>query len=195
MRICFIGDSYVNGTGDDECLGWTGRLCADARQSGRDLTHYNLGIRRNTSADIAARWQREAAARVAPEMDGRLVFSFGVNDCVIEDGQRRIDAVASIANARTILATASAWLPTLMIGPPPTADQELNERVRHLSDGLESLCADLAVPFLSTWDRLMAAGVWIREAEQGDGAHPNRGGYALLAGLIRDSPAWRSWIS
>ena len=25
MRICFFGDSFVNGTGDDECLGWVGR--------------------------------------------------------------------------------------------------------------------------------------------------------------------------
>lgn len=26
MRICFIGDSFVNGTGDDTCLGWVGRI-------------------------------------------------------------------------------------------------------------------------------------------------------------------------
>jgi len=196
MRICFIGDSFVNGTGDDDCLGWTGRLCAMARQQGRDLTHYNLGIRRDTSADIRARWQREVGIRITPEHDGRLVFSFGVNDCVFEMSRRtRVDAAASIVNARSILQTASGWLPTLMIGPPPTADHDLNERVRQLSNGLEALCAELAVPFLSPWDHLTASEAWIREAEQGDGAHPNRGGYALLAGLIQNWPAWRSWVS
>ena len=82
MRICFIGDSFVAGAGDDDCLGWPGRLCAAARQAGHDLTLYNLGIRRDTSADIAARWEAEARARLPAEHDGRLVFLFGVNDCV-----------------------------------------------------------------------------------------------------------------
>jgi acyl-CoA thioesterase-1 len=29
MRICFFGDSFVNGTGDDDGLGWVGRIVAD----------------------------------------------------------------------------------------------------------------------------------------------------------------------
>jgi hypothetical protein len=28
IRICFFGDSIVNGTGDDACLGWVGRICS-----------------------------------------------------------------------------------------------------------------------------------------------------------------------
>jgi lysophospholipase L1-like esterase len=28
IRICFVGDSFVNGTGDETALGWAGRLCA-----------------------------------------------------------------------------------------------------------------------------------------------------------------------
>ena len=63
MRICFIGDSFVNGTGDDACLGWAGRLCRDARAAGREVTYYNLGVRRNTSADIARRWRAEKRRR------------------------------------------------------------------------------------------------------------------------------------
>ena len=58
IRICFIGDSSVNGTGDPLCLGWTGRVCATAIKLGYPSTHYNLGIRRETSADIAARWRK-----------------------------------------------------------------------------------------------------------------------------------------
>lgn len=30
IRIGFIGDSLVNGTGDAMALGWAGRLCATA---------------------------------------------------------------------------------------------------------------------------------------------------------------------
>ena len=59
IRICFIGDSYVQGTGDPECLGWAGRLCVTARRDGHEVTGYNLGVRRETSRDIAHRWLSE----------------------------------------------------------------------------------------------------------------------------------------
>ncbi|MGA7119410.1 MAG: GDSL-type esterase/lipase family protein [Polyangiaceae bacterium] len=98
VRICFFGDSFVNGTGDDDGLGWVGRVVARARQGGRDVTAYNLGIRRDTSADVAARWMREARPRLPHEHDGRLVFSFGANDCTAnrEDGSPRAELAASM---------------------------------------------------------------------------------------------------
>ena len=195
MRICFIGDSFVNGTGDDACLGWTGRICSHARQRGLDITLYNLGVRRDTSADIAQRWQREARARLSPEHDGRLVFSFGVNDCISEQsGSVRIVESASLVFARSILVTANAWLPTLMIGPPPTADPELNQRVERLSTRLNELCEDLSIPFLSTWNHLISSDIWMREVAAVDGAHPNGAGYAILADLVLNWQPWQSWI-
>jgi len=195
MRICFIADSFVNGTGDDACLGWTGRICSHARQRGLDITLYNLGVRRDTSADIAQRWQREARARLSPEHDGRLVFSFGVNDCISEQsGSVRIVESASLVFARSILVTANAWLPTLMIGPPPTADPELNQRVERLSTRLNELCEDLSIPFLSTWNHLISSDIWMREVAAVDGAHPNGAGYAILADLVLNWQPWQSWI-
>ena len=47
MRICFIGDSFVNGTGDDDALGWPGRVVSLARSKGLDVTYYNLGVARH----------------------------------------------------------------------------------------------------------------------------------------------------
>jgi len=44
IRICFVGESFVNGTGDPEFLGWTGRVCRDAQRKGYEITHYNLGV-------------------------------------------------------------------------------------------------------------------------------------------------------
>lgn len=67
MRICFFGDSVINGTGDDDGLGWVGRVVAQARRGGCDVTAYNLGIRRGTSADVAARWAGEARLRLPHE--------------------------------------------------------------------------------------------------------------------------------
>ena len=194
MRICFFGDSFVNGTGDDDCLGWTGRLCAEARARGRDITLYNLGIRRDTSSDVAGRWEREADARLLPEHDGRLVFSFGVNDCVHEGGQSRVSEDMSLRNVRTILERARATRPTLMIGPPCTGDASLDERVKCLSDGVEAICREMAVHVLPVFRLLDTSEVWRREAKQGDGVHPNRGGYAMIYQAVLNWQPWRNWV-
>ena len=90
MRICFIGDSFVNGVGDDSGLGWIGRLGVALRAAGCDLTLYNLGVRRDTSADIARRWRAEAEARLPEGVDGRLVFAFGTNDGTPGEGPGRV---------------------------------------------------------------------------------------------------------
>ena len=90
MRICFIGDSFVSGAYDSECLGWAGRISAAARSRGHDLSPYNLGIRGETSVQIARRWRGEAEPRQSPQQEGRLVFEFGVNDAREVNGKRAI---------------------------------------------------------------------------------------------------------
>lgn len=196
MRVCFIGDSLVNGTGDDDALGWVGRIVARARQNGRDVTAYNLGIRRDTSGDIAARWKREATARVSPEHDGRLVFSFGVNDCASSGVNHapRVEHAQSIANAELILEAAHRWLPTLVIGPAILADDpKANIRIAELSADYARLCGRIGIPYLEICHLLAASPVWGREASAGDGAHPNRGGYAVVADAIGQWTPWRKW--
>lgn len=195
MRICFIGDSFVNGTGDPACLGWAGRISAAARAEGRDVTCYNLGIRRDTSRDIARRWFDEATRRLPPDQDGRLVFSFGVNDCVAEDGEQRVSTDESLTNARNMLSRARQWKPTLFVGPPPIADDVVNARVESLSGALVSLCSELDVPCLTVFQPLSEADIWKREVAEGDGAHPGAGGYGLLAEMVADWAAWKGWVA
>ncbi len=151
MRICFFGDSFVNGTGDDDALGWVGRLVAKARQSGLDVTAYNLGIRRDTSADVAARWKSEASLRLPSDCDGRLVFSFGANDCLPSgaDDRPRIGRAESLANLEAILGEAQRWLPTLMVGPGIVADApDANARICELSAAYAKVCEQFGVPYL-----------------------------------------------
>ena len=64
MRLCFVGDSFVHGTNDPEYLGWTGRVSILAWARGHQLTCYNLGVRRDTSSEIAARWESESQRRL-----------------------------------------------------------------------------------------------------------------------------------
>ncbi len=190
IRICFVGDSFVNGTGDPEKLGWAGRLCAEAENEKREITCYNLGVRRNTSGDILARWEGEYRARLAEGADMRLVFSFGVNDCTMEGEALRVAPEKSLQNAREILSTAAALYPTLMIGPPPIDDAEINRRVRSLDGSLQQLCSEIGVPYLSVFDPLDALPLWAEEVASNDGAHPRSAGYAVLARLVSEWEAW-----
>ena len=49
LRMCFVGDSLLLGTNDDNYRGWPGRLCQRERETGHDVSLYNLGIRADTS--------------------------------------------------------------------------------------------------------------------------------------------------
>ncbi|MBW4621420.1 MAG: lipase [Cyanosarcina radialis HA8281-LM2] len=194
MRICFIGDSFVNGTGDPECLGWAGRICTAARKQGYDLTYYNLGIRRETSADILARWQGEVFRRLPSEYEGRIVLSFGVNDTTIENDKIRVELADSIANTRQILTTAKQLFPILMVSPLPIADCEQNSRSAKLSARLAEVCHQLDVPYLDAFPAMLASIVWMNEVAANDGAHPSAAGYSELAGLVQSWPGWLSWF-
>jgi lysophospholipase L1-like esterase len=197
IHICFFGDSFVNGTGDDDGLGWVGRVVAKARRGGCDVTGYNLGIRRNTSADVAARWKGEADLRLPPECDGRLVFSFGANDCASNriDGRPRVGRAESLVHAEAILAAARRWLPTLMIGPAVIADDaDANTRIFALSTDYAELCKRIGVPYLEICRLLSDSSTWSEEALANDGAHPNGSGYALVAEAVSEWYAWQRWL-
>ncbi len=191
-RICFFGDSFVNGTGDPAYLGWSGRVCAAMAHPG--LTYYNLGIRGNTSEQIEARWPAESTLRFDADCVPRLVFSFGVNDNCIEDGRLRVDAKRSIDCARRILTQAKRQYPTLLVGPPPIADETVNDRTVVTSVAYAALCDQLAVPYLETYRSLRQNQIWMNEAASGDGSHPGAAGYEAFSQLVLDWAAWQEWF-
>lgn len=196
MRICFVGDSFVNGTGDPDCLGWVGRIVAAARGAGVDITAYDLGIRGDTSTNIAARWRREIPLRLPEGMDGRVVFSFGVNDCCPDEdtGARRVPPDLSRGHAEKILSGASAKWPVLMIGPTPIADPDVNARTADLNTALKAASNEVGVPYCDVFGRLAASKAWMREVAAVDGAHPRAMGYRILADLVGAWDGWRRWV-
>lgn len=190
IRICFIGDSFAAGTGDTEALGWVGRVAAAALAAGHNLTAYNLGIRRETSADILRRWRQECEPRTLPGTDTRVVFSFGANDTALEGGQRRLTLEQSLANARALLREAKAGYPTLLVGPPPVADAAHDERIDELSRELARVAREANIPYRDVFTPLMASTLWRQEVVANDGSHPRADGYRELARLVMDWPAW-----
>jgi lysophospholipase L1-like esterase len=165
-------------------------VCAAAIEQGYQITYYNLGIRRDTSADIAARWQAECIRRFPQDVDGRVVFSFGVNDATIEHGRRRLSCAATLGNLRTILQEARQCAPSLLIGPPPVADATHNTRIAQLCEAMATVARDIGVPYLPVFARLIQAPLWMQEVAQYDGSHPRQAGYAALAALVQAWPAW-----
>jgi acyl-CoA thioesterase I len=216
IRICFIGDSFVNGTGDATALGWVGRVCAAARAHGVGLTAYNLGIRRDTSLDVLARCEQEWARRLPDGIDGRIVLSFGVNDTVVEDGdaggrsasgaaggpasgsagssRQRVTMGKSCEAFRRIVGAAIATVGgarrVLFVGPPPVADDDHNARIERLAAALFAEAGRCGVLYIDLFTPLVADASYRSEVTQGDGAHPTAAGYARIAEHVMASPEW-----
>lgn len=208
LRICFFGDSITQGTCDDECLGWPGRLGRRERAAGHDVTIYNLGVRSETSAQMAARWWLEAEPRLPDPYPGALVFAFGVNDMAEEPGTGiRVPLDQSLAAARQILEAALRWKPLLWVGPAPADDSRQpfsptdgisysfdNARTAELSAAYAEIARELGAPYLDTFTPLSGDERWSSAIAAGDGVHPTGEGYAVLAELVGAWPAWRSWF-
>ena len=197
IRACFFGDSFVNGVGDATGRGWVGRVASLARAEGIDLTTYNLGVRRDTSADILSRWQSEAAARLPSDAAGRLCFAFGTNDCSDGGaGAPRVAADDALANAKAILLMAMATAPTIMLGPlPALEDPATDERIAAYDGKLASLCRDLRVPYLPCFEAMRSNAEWKEGAARGDGTHPGTAGYERLAWYVWDWMPFRTWLN
>ncbi len=192
-RVFFVGDSYVVGVGDPQRRGWVGRLAERSERDGTPITVYNLGVRHDTSDDIARRWAGEVAVRRVAGSEDRLVVSFGVNDTTDRAGAPRVPPDRTAANLRAIAGRAAAvGLPVLVVGPPPVAERGQDRRIAALDALLRASAGRLGVPYVGVHAALARDPRWTEEVARGDGAHPAADGYALLAELVM--PAWRSWV-
>jgi acyl-CoA thioesterase I len=189
IRICFVGDSFVNGTGDEMALGWAGRVCAAAHARGIPVTYYNLGIRRNTSKDVLVRWEIECSLRLPESCDGRIVLSCGVNDTVIENGAVRVRPEESRSNIREILRAAKKYK-VLVVGPPPVDGNDQNEKIKVLSEAFAQETEALDVPYIDLFSSLVSDAAYKQEVSSNDGSHPKSSGYAKMAQIVGSSPRW-----
>lgn len=142
--------------------------------------------RRDTSADVAARWRGEARVRMnAPDASYAVVLGLGTNDATEEDGAVRVEPRSAVDNLGRIIDVAQEiGLDVFVVGPPPAGEPARDERVCELSDRFGRLASNRAVPFVETFRALRDADEWTREAGSGDGSHPGAGGYCELAEIV-----------
>ncbi|MEV6770763.1 GDSL-type esterase/lipase family protein [Nocardia sp. NPDC051030] len=194
LRVCFVGESYVAGVGDQKCLGWAGRIAVRAIAAGQPLNYYNLGIRRETSTELRARWEAECTPRLPQGVDGRVVISTGANDTGHENGLPRVDPDDSVANLAAILrGIAERGWQALVVAPPPNVDDEHNLRLSALDERFAELCDTAAVPYLRVHQPLRENPIWMREVALADGYHPGAAGYEEFANLL--VPHWLLWLA
>lgn len=194
IKICFIGDSLVNGACDKTMLGWTGRVCADAYDKGVNLTYYNLGVRANTSTDILKRWKSECESRLAKSDDARIVLSCGVNDTILQEGNCKVSTQRSCENISNLLAEASEYK-FLLVSPPPVNDDAHNSRIAVLSNAFFEIADSFDVPFIDIFTPLSKDMNYIQDiASNHDcyplGYHPTHIGYSMMANNICKSHYW-----
>ncbi|MEO4042211.1 GDSL-type esterase/lipase family protein [Hoeflea sp. CAU 1731] len=208
-RICFIGDAFTVGAGDETALGWVGRLARNEWNNDHDITIYNLGVRGNSCRQIAPRWRNECELRLPENSMGRLVFMFGGNDAKEVVGQGvevTLDDAAEIAEE--MMSEASQWLPTLWIGMIPMNEQLpyplllpgapqfrfSNARQSEYNETYKKIANKLGIPFLDLHSQLLEDSRWMDLTQRGDGSNPAGEGYAYIADRISAWSAWRAWF-
>lgn len=207
-RICFIGDAFTVGAGDESALGWVGRIAAEQWRRGHDVTVYNLGIRGNSTRAIRARWRQECEARLPPSSNGRLVFMFGGNDAKEEVGRGvEVPLEESARNARVIMREAAGLWPTLWIGLLPMNENKpyprllngpqyrfSNTRQAEYNAIYRDIAKELDIPFLDLHSSLESDPRWLVLTQEGDGSNPAAEGYGLIADRIGAWSAWLAWF-
>jgi lysophospholipase L1-like esterase len=209
FRVCFVGDSITLGTLDPLGLGWPGRLYVSAVGRGKAFTMYNLGVRGDTSEDVARRWFREVSNRLVKGPRSGVVFSFGLNDSLADQsGAWRVQPERLTTNARAILTRAARRWPVLVVGPAPVDDTRppprspndggpiwltSNVRIAEVNQRISSVAEALRIPYLELFHELASDPKWLAAMAESDSVHPS-GGYALIADRVAQWPAWRTLL-
>lgn len=189
LRICFLGDSLTFGQGDDTALGWPGRVVIAAQTAGVNLTGYNLGVRGDTGAQIAARAAAEAKARFRSGDAKAVAIFFGANDI----GQD-LPLADSLAALHALLDWAAAHRFTAFVLSPPVFDEPMADALAAgMTAAFAAICAERGVAYLDLRDAGVDWTLWWAQARAGDGVHPGADAYASLARAFCDWAAWRDW--
>lgn len=188
-RVCVVGDALVAGVGDPKALGWVGRVAARTPGEAPAMAVFALGIPGETTSGLLGRWREETGRRFVDGSDNRLVVALGSTDL-----HAGLSTARSRLNLANILDDAeSRRIPTMVLGPPPVLDHELNPRISELAEAFGDVCHRRHIPFVDCYEPLAGHEQWYADLAGGDGVHPAQAGYGLLAWLVLHG-GWHEWL-
>ncbi|GAA2243899.1 GDSL-type esterase/lipase family protein [Rarobacter faecitabidus] len=187
IRILAVGDELVAGVGDPKAIGWLGRVTARTAPE-IDLEVYTLAVPGETSTELSARWQDEAARRVSPDVETRLIVALGR-----EDVRRGLSLARSRLNLANILDEATAQgLNPLVVGPPPGAAEEAG-KLAELSAAYLDVASRRRAPYIELFKPLERHQQWLDDLASSGSGLPQQAGYGLIAWLVLHY-GWRRWL-
>ena len=211
-QICFIGASTTEGMGDEDGLGWPGRLWRAHQGSLDAFVAYNLGIRGQTLNQIRKRARAECEARLLQSMGPLVVLGTGANDLSRfadgdYQGRLRTPFAALERNFRALVGDLSDIAQLLVIGPAPINEAKMpfrlanqmqfdfrNEDIETGSLLYRDICAELSIPFFDLYSALVVDPIYGAALANGDGLHPDGSGYQVCADVIGGWPLWKKAI-
>ena len=189
MNIFFIGDELVGGRGDPKALGWTGRVAARTYTDEQPASFYTLAVPGETTGEMSIRWDDEVMRRVKTRETNAVVFGIGRHD-----HRRGVSLTMTRMNLANVLdRTMSLGFKTMVVGPPPSVEDE-NEVVAELSSVAADAATRRGATYVDTYSPLAAHEQWLTDMASGDEAGlPGQAGYGLMAWLVLHSQ-WREWL-
>ena len=189
----FFGDSVTLGVNDAQAGGWVARFAGLAGQGGLNVppdTFYNMGVRKNSSRAILARWEAEYQARAMEGAPAHFLFCCGTVDMAAPNSRPNVPVGESAANVREMLQKASELGRVLLVSAPPVKDDEHDQRLEALCTAYAAIARAVGVPFVDIYHPLKEAGY---VDDLADGVHPGPEGNAMIARLLAENEAVQAW--
>ncbi len=186
------GDSITYGAGDEESLGWVGRLRRRLEKD-RDIETYNLGISGETSSDLLKRFAIELDS-VRPEL---ILIAIGTNDAMFKQGAehtRQVSLDTYKENLRQLFSLAKqASKHVFAVGltiaddartqPMPWGTEGKSYQaaiLKEYDEVLQATAKEEGIPYIRMWDVLTTD-------DLADGIHPNAAGYEKMYSAIYEA--------
>lgn len=192
INICVLGDDLVMNGVDGQDVGWIGRLAESANLAQGPITFYYLGVRGQTSEQVAERLE-ELTVRLPKGADNRLILGFGLADTLMVDQKPQLSSQASAEALKKIVLATRSHYKMFMVGLAPVYDPQRNSRLKRLNGVYRDMCSKARIPFVDVFATLADDVQYKRELVQGDKVNPGSKGHQKIFDLVANDRAW--WFS
>ncbi|MDE7012343.1 MAG: SGNH/GDSL hydrolase family protein [Mailhella sp.] len=142
---------------------------------------YNLGVCKNSSKEILARFDNEFSVRNLAGSTPVFFLMCGVVDTMKFTENPYLSLEESKENYTKLIQSAKSKGRVIAVSPSPVANAEQNERLNRLISIQEKICSENSVYYINMFQELLDNDF---VGDLKDGVHPSEQGNKLIAGII-----------